>query len=96
MSETFLHIDVSKNTEPSQHLSPTQLNATPQTNSITLKQLYLNPFPVSEAKKRDLLSLCTKKIIPEEYHGWYSSLPTATNEADHLPEPSVDEESSQD
>ncbi|CAB3229541.1 unnamed protein product [Arctia plantaginis] len=71
-------------------------NPTPQNNSITLKQLYLNPLPISEAKKRDLLSLCTKKIIPEEYHGWYSSLPTATNEADRLPEASVDEESSED
>ncbi|CAG4934694.1 unnamed protein product [Parnassius apollo] len=104
MSETFLYIDVdvlyvdAKNTEPSQHLSTRakkrKETTTPQT--IVLKQLYLNPLPISEAKKRDLLSLCTKKIIPEEYHGWYSSLPTATNQADRLPEPSIDEESSED
>ncbi|CAG4940603.1 unnamed protein product [Parnassius apollo] len=94
MSVTFLYIDISKNTEPSQRLSTRvkkgKETTTPQTS--VLKHFYLNSLPISEVKKRDLLSLCTKKIIPEECHGLYSSLPTATNQADRLPEPSIDEE----
>lgn len=70
-------------------------NTVPQANPtvVQLKQLYYKPLPISEAKKKDLLGLCNKKIIPEEYHGWYSSLPTHSG-ADRLPGPAVDEESS--
>lgn len=66
----------------------------PPSTAVQLKPLYLKRLPISEAKKKDLLALCDKQIIPEEYHGWYSSLPTHTG-ADRLPGPSVDEESSQ-
>lgn len=37
---------------------------------------YLNAIPISEAKKKDLISVCKKGIIPHELHHWYNSLPT--------------------
>lgn len=39
-----------------------------------LEQLYDRPLPITEAKKKDLINLCEKAVIPEEYHGWYRTL----------------------
>lgn len=44
---------------------------------LNLKILYKRLLPISKEKKSDLLNLCRKGIIPEEYHGWYNSLPVS-------------------
>ena len=48
-------------------------------------------MPISEAKKKDLLKLCTQPAIPKEMHGWYKDLPTVKQTRDRLPEPGVDD-----
>ncbi|KAF9406400.1 hypothetical protein HW555_013222, partial [Spodoptera exigua] len=35
-----------------------------------IPKAYSSPIPISEAKKKDLLNLCTKGIIPQELHSW--------------------------
>jgi hypothetical protein len=40
---------------------------------------YEQYLPISKAKKKDLLQLCRKNIIPTELHGWYESLPASDN-----------------
>ena len=42
-------------------------------------------------KKKDLVNLCNKGIIPEEYKQFYCSLPTAKNLKDKIPAPCTDE-----
>ncbi|CAH0723007.1 unnamed protein product, partial [Brenthis ino] len=56
-----------------------------------LNRLYQEQLEISEAKKKDLISLCNKLIIPEELHGWFISLKTSKQIVDKLPEPAVDE-----
>ncbi|KAI5646050.1 hypothetical protein NE865_01943 [Phthorimaea operculella] len=58
-----------------------------------LKQLYEDRLPISEAKKKDLVKLCTTKVIPEELHGWYRSLASTADTDERIPEPDVNEES---
>jgi len=58
----------------------------------TLKQAYIRPLPVSEAKKKDLMKLCQKGVICEKFHAFYEQLCTASNIVDTLPEPDVTEE----
>lgn len=98
MSENFLWMEVSQNNDSTHSLKTRAKkrkdNNSSQVGSNSLKQLYMSPIPISEAKKKDLIGLCNKKIIPEELHGWFSSLPT-NNEPDRLPEPAADEESSE-
>lgn len=36
-----------------------------------LEPLYEKRLPISVAKQKDLIHLCEKGAIPEEYHGWY-------------------------
>lgn len=47
----------------------------PPNMPIELNKLYSRKLPISAAKKKDLVKLCTKKVIPQEYHPWYKSLP---------------------
>lgn len=54
--------------------------------------LYRQPLPISHAKKRDLLKLCSDLVIPSCYHGYYNSLPSG-NLLDRLPEPDIIESS---
>ncbi|XP_077295738.1 uncharacterized protein LOC143917974 [Arctopsyche grandis] len=58
-----------------------------------VKILYKNQLPISEAKKRDLVSLCHSSVIPEEFHAWYLNLPTCSQLKDTLQEPCVGDES---
>ena len=53
--------------------------------------LYMEKIPISKAKKKDLLSLCTKCIIPEEYHEYYKNLPSSNIKV-CIPTPSQEEE----
>lgn len=50
---------------------------------------YKHQLPVSKAKYNDLQALSRKRIIPEEFHGWYASLPYSGTAVDSVPEPSV-------
>ena len=54
-----------------------------------LGQAYQTRIPISEAKKKDLVKLCTQLVIPPEMHEWYKSLPTTSRTKDRLPEPAV-------
>lgn len=57
----------------------------------TLNSLYRRQLPISSAKKKDLLKLCNNKTIPQEFHGWYKSLPVDRNiTVDVAPEPTID------
>ncbi|KAL0832203.1 hypothetical protein ABMA28_001657 [Loxostege sticticalis] len=96
MSEEFLSLDVSgtahvANNRPKRRK---EKENTRQASQVTLKKLYSKPLPITKAKKRDLLALCQKKVIPEEYHGWFSSL-AEVDGSDRLPEPADDEDSSE-
>lgn len=49
-----------------------------------LKPAYEHPLPITEAKKKDLMNLCRKNIIPAELHAWYASLPSSNTKIDDL------------
>ena len=49
-----------------------------------------NLLPISEAKKKYLIKLCTIKVIPEEFHAWYKSLSVEKTKKDLAPEPAFD------
>jgi hypothetical protein len=55
---------------------PSQLDAT---------ALYQTEMPISANKKRDLLDLCNKGLIPQVYHTYYQSL-NGENITDVVPE----------
>ncbi|KAF6206173.1 hypothetical protein GE061_017399 [Apolygus lucorum] len=48
-------------------------------------------FPVSEAKKKDLMKLCEDLQIPTVYHDFYHRLPTSQDLRVTLPEPDENE-----
>lgn len=52
---------------------------------------YSSKIPISEMKKKDLVNLCSKGVIPEEYKHYYCALPTAKNLKDKVPVPCSDE-----
>lgn len=56
-----------------------------------LIKLYKGELPISVLKKKDLLNLCKKGIIPKELHGWYENLVTAAGIVDRVPEPAHNE-----
>jgi hypothetical protein len=57
-----------------------------------LPRKYHAKQPISLAKKRDLVRLCTTGVIPSEYTEYYKTLPSSTTTTDVLPEPDADEE----
>ena len=58
-----------------------------------LKTLYEKKLPISVQKKNDLLKLCTKGIIPEEFHAYFSTLPVDKKTKDRVPVPAIDDDS---
>lgn len=65
---------------------------TPSFVVSSLKQAYTGPLPVTVAKKKDLLKLCSSGAIPSRYKEFYEKLPTSnTAGPDRLPEPDVSE-----
>lgn len=50
----------------------------------TIPRLYTSKLRITEAKKRDLLSLCASEIIPEEHHPFYKALTVSTTAKDRL------------
>jgi hypothetical protein len=59
----------------------------------TIPPCYNAKLPISELKKKDLLGLCKKGVIPEEHHPYYNSLPTASTARDLIPGVTSGEES---
>lgn len=53
---------------------------------------YVTKLPISMQKKSDLIALCSKEIIPEEFHTYYESLPSSKTEKDFVPMESSDED----
>lgn len=56
----------------------------------TLTPAYSSKLPISAAKKKDLLSMCTSGIIPQEFHSYYEGM--ASSKAVQDGEPGSEEE----
>ena len=56
---------------------------------MEMETCYTEKLPVSEPKKRDLISLCKESIIPSDCHGFYENLPSNKKVKDKLPVPDV-------
>jgi len=67
--------------------SKTRSKGRPMNCSSDLPLCYQSKIPISEAKKRDLLNLCKKDIIPDDFHAYYAALPCSTKEHDKAPGP---------
>lgn len=61
-------------------------------NDSDLNMCYQSKLPISLKKRNDLLNLCNKEIIPEEYKNYYESLPANTKQKDYVPIESEDED----
>lgn len=60
---------------------------------VQLETWYNQKIPISTQKKTDLIQLCNKEIIPEEFHQYFEVLPVNKKLKDKIPVPSHDEES---
>ena len=60
--------------------------------SVCLVPAYTSCQQISLAKKKDLLSLLSARIISPDYDSFYASLPSAAVATDRLPEPTMEEE----
>lgn len=54
-------------------------------SAYILKKAYSKKLSITKAKKKDLMKMCTEKIIPHELHHWYENLPDKEG-PDFLPE----------
>lgn len=61
-------------------------------NEKELSMCYETKLPISLKKKSDLVALCSKEIIPEEFHSYYEGLPSSKKERDFVPMESSDED----
>ena len=52
-----------------------QLNVQLAATAVQLRNVYTSRIPISQQKYRDLVGLCTKGVIPDEYHDQYMNLP---------------------
>ncbi|KAL4718408.1 hypothetical protein ACJJTC_004679 [Scirpophaga incertulas] len=81
MSENFRSIDVCK-MSVSTPKTRAKRNSNPPSVNVQLPEhlehLYSTQLPISLAKKKDLLNMCEKLIIPEELHAWIRSMKTYT------------------
>lgn len=57
---------------------------------------YTKPRPITITKKADLLKLCKSKVIPEDFHLYYKSLPTSKDAKDLVPEPAEEDSDPED
>ena len=62
--------------------------------SSIIPHLYDSKLPISDAKKADLLYLCSSGVIPEEHHNFYRKLPTSPAITDRTAQPDLHEEDS--
>lgn len=54
---------------------------------------YSAQLQVNKAKKKDLIQLCDKGIIPEEVQQWYRNIPSLETSDERAPEPCIDDTS---
>lgn len=66
-----------------------KVNSEPIPTNIVNK--FAANLPISVAKYKDLKSLCTKNIIPSEYHQFYLGLKQGVETRNCLDEPNIDE-----
>lgn len=59
----------------------------------TLATKYKESLTITQAKKNDLLRLCTIGAIPSEFHSWFKFLPTSKFARDVNPGPAAGEDS---
>ena len=59
----------------------------PLTDIVELQGRYEGKLPISDAKKKDLLSLCERHIIPETHWQYFKDLPTQRSVIDRIPMP---------
>jgi len=86
--EAFMEVDTQKShaTRKKQKIDPW-----PQEDS-DLTMCYQTKLPISETKKKDLLTLCNKEIIPEEFVNYFQALPVSTKQKDYVPVESGDDD----
>lgn len=63
----------------------------PETDT-DLDMCYNAKLPISAKKKEDLMNLCAKEIIPEDFHGYFSTLKTSKTAKDLIPVSISDED----
>ena len=80
--QDFMEVEVMTRTRRKTHAS---------TNLQIIPAAYSTKIPISVAKKQDLVKLCQKDIIPEEFHSYYMALPTSACCSDRIPAPASDE-----
>lgn len=73
------------------NLNQTNANEEPLT-TIRMKKLYNSKLPISDAKYKDLISLCEKGVIPKRFHNEYRQLPTHSSVKDRLAETDEEED----
>lgn len=82
MSEDFRVLEVLNTSLNTSNTRATR-RSNPPSDAVTLpdglEPLYQSQLPLSEAKKKDLETMCKKDIIPEELHGWVKSMKTFAN-----------------
>lgn len=62
------------------------LIASTNKSNLELNCLYSKPLPISHEKKKDLLKLCEKNVIPDVFHNFYKNLPSIPLKKDKAPE----------
>jgi hypothetical protein len=68
----------------------------PDTMPESIRSLFSQPPPISDAKFKDLISLCNSQAIPRDYHSFYQSLSHSSASRDVLTEPDACDDIEQD
>ena len=72
----YFKYDFDQNFKQIKVVSSTRTNRKMKKCSQSLPKLYSSLLPISAAKKKDLLNLCKKEIIPSVHHHYYENLPS--------------------
>ena len=67
----------------------------PETDA-DLDMCYSKKIQITDKKKADLMNLCAKDIIPEDFHGYFSALKTSKTAKDFIPVSTSDEDTDSD
>lgn len=74
--ESRKRVQVAQKKSPRLSSKPSFKNST--VSETLPKPVYKCKIPITTAKYKDLQDLCVSKVIPNEYHGFYSSLAQTT------------------
>lgn len=69
------------------------MNESTKINESTniLHNAYFSTLPISTNKKKDLVTLCKRNIVPKELHPWFQKLKVKKNMVDKVTEPAVED-----